>query len=124
VDDGSDRPLGGPLAGYLRRGFRESPRGLGVLTAGVGIAAVGALAHALDVFIAGLAVATIMLAIDLVSAVLERRADEKAGRAFSKSRPPAEEGPSTTANEDLDALRARREHIETELDDLRHNGAP
>lgn len=124
VDDSPDQPAGGALTGYLRRAFRESPRGLGVFLAGVGICAFGALVGEFDALVTGLATAMIALVLGIVTALLERRADERAGQAFSMARPRAEEGPTTTASEQLHELSARRQRIEAEMDALPKEGNP
>lgn len=123
MNEPSDRPAGGPLTGYLRRGFAENPRGVGALIAGIAIGAVGAVAQALDAFFAGLALFAVMLAISIVAALLERRADIRSGRPFSMTRPTLE-GPSTTANQDLEQLRGRRQRVEADIAALRDDHVP
>jgi hypothetical protein len=77
----------------------------------------------LDVFFAGLAAFTIMLAVSLVAALLERRADVRHGRRFTMTRQTSE-APSATASHELEQLRTRRQQIEGDVAALRDDHAP
>jgi hypothetical protein len=109
---------GGPLHAYLQRGFREVPRALGVGVAGLGFLAWGLVAADEATIVWGVVFVGAIAILSITAALLERRSDMRAGRAFSMVRH-AVPGPTTTRNEDLAELRLRSERIEHELDEHR-----